>query len=147
MWNMTFEASESEADMLRNEFSEHLTCRQSGSTCSGMENGKRHDGVSSLFVPFKGFLGLREKEICSVLGEVKFYQLAKFVRRKLLSSFSLKFPLKHGKVSMPFRAVVNENGSWQKCLSNLLQKVLGRLRFVDSLLLRSIVKLLDALRS
>ncbi|XP_040064250.1 uncharacterized protein LOC120838403 [Ixodes scapularis] len=106
---------------------------------------KAKEALDSLFVEWTGNIGKLRKEICGVLREEEFEGTAKGILSSRHSTLSLRFFLKDHKPELPFRTVINENGTWQKVVSKFLQQGLEYVRLEDSLSLRNSNELIDIL--
>ena len=71
--------------------------------------------------------------------------MAKKVMSSGRSTLSLKFFLKDHKPELPFRTVVNENGTWQKVVSKFLQQGLEFVLLENSLSLKNTNELIGIL--
>ncbi|XP_040070735.1 uncharacterized protein LOC115331401 [Ixodes scapularis] len=108
---------------------------------------KSTEALDSAFMAWQGKLGKLRKDISATLKDEGLETLARKVLNQPRSTLSLKFFLKDHKPEMPFRTVINENGTWQSMVSKFLQKGLDFARLENSLSSRNsddFVQILDA---
>lgn len=108
---------------------------------------KSTEALDSVFMAWQGKLGKLRKDISATLKDEGLETLARKVLNQPRSTLSLKFFLKDHKPEMPFRTVINENGTWQSMVSKFLQKGLDFARLENSLSLRNsddFIQILDA---
>ncbi|XP_040071196.1 uncharacterized protein LOC115320437 [Ixodes scapularis] len=106
---------------------------------------KTEVAMESLFSEWAGNVGKLRGNICAILNEDDFKNVAKSITSATKSTLSIKFFLKDHKPEMPLRAVINENGTWQKVVSKFLQRGLMYACLDNSLSLKNSNELIDML--
>lgn len=98
-----------------------------------------------LFSDWAGNVGNLRRNICAVLNEDDFKNVAKNIASATNLTLSIKFFLKVHKPEMYLCAVINENGTWPKVVSKFPQGGLICACLEKSLFLRNSNELIDML--